>query len=333
MATPVTEEEKLAQRSAEAAGGIDRNMPKMQQPEDTEEDVVEENGTYSRKDAALRGNNTTNGVTAPQPQLTTTEKRESQPTLEDIERATHPHETDEQKAAREKREKRNKLLATIGDGLAAFHEAYEMNRGRKPIVQVGLSERMQKYYDQMRLQRERREREYNNAILRARMADEANLVNMRRQDRLERETAIKEAKAESDRLYRESMADKNWSMAEYYRAKRQALEEGKSLDEAIKAGKAALAKAQANQANETARLRGVQADKGGFANATGAGMGEYTTKKWKNGKLVEETQRTVGNKSQGSQNGGSTSNKGGSLLPNQDSSKTNEKGSLLPSKK
>ena len=308
MATPVTEEEKLAQRSAEAAGGIVRNMPKMQQPEDTEEDVVEENGTYSRKDAALRGNSTTNGVTAPQPQLTTTEKRESQPTLEDIERATHPHETDEQKAAREKREKRNKLLATIGDGLAAFHEAYEMNRGRKPIVQVGLSERMQKYYDQMRLQRERREREYNNAILRARMADEANLVNTRRQDRLERETAIKEAKAESDRLYRESMADKNWSMAEYYRAKRQALEEGKSLDEAIKAGKAALAEAQANQANETARLRRVQAEKGGFAN-TADGMKSYNTKKWKNGKLVEETQRTVNSEGGSSPQGGGNEGK------------------------
>ena len=308
MATPVTEEEKLAQRSAEAAGGIVRNMPKMQQPEDTEEDVVEENGTYSRKDAALRGNSTTNGVTAPQPQLTITEKRESQPTLEDIERATHPHETDEQKAAREKREKRNKLLATIGDGLAAFHEAYEMNRGRKPIVQVGLSERMQKYYDQMRLQRERREREYNNALLRARMADEANKqrgianqIAARRQERLERETAIKEERNDAYNKWLIARANKDDATAERYRKIVERYDDEMAASIGVK-------QSQINKNNSAANLDDVRAAAGGFANTAG-GMKSYNTKRWKNGKLVEETQRTVNSEGSSSPQGGGNEGK------------------------
>ena len=115
----------------------------------------------------------------------------------------------------------------------------------------------------------------------------SNMLATRRQNRLDRETKIKEEKASAYIQYQAAVTSKNEEQAAYWRAKWEALEAGKDSETALKEAKAA-------QARAAARLSNVRADAGGFSNNSGTGMGEYTThtvvERDKNGR---ETGRTT----------------------------------------
>lgn len=71
-------------------------------------------------------------------------------------------DTPEKQAAREKKAKRDKVMATIGDGLSAFHEAYSHMRGVEPMTSgVSLSARAQARKERLEAQRKE---DYNTAL-------------------------------------------------------------------------------------------------------------------------------------------------------------------------
>lgn len=81
--------------------------------------------------------------------------RDSKQKLDDV------TETPEQKAAREKREKRQALMAKIGDGLGAFHEAYSHMMGTKPMTSGSLSAAQEARAKALGL---KRDKEYKDAL-------------------------------------------------------------------------------------------------------------------------------------------------------------------------
>ena len=231
--------------------------------------------------------------------------------------------TEEELVKERRKQKRDAVFAAIGDGLNAFHQAYANARGVKPIAEnTSISGKMLDRYEKLKKERDARTQEYRNAYLRAAQADDAleqqgvtNLLAQRRQDRLDKETKIKEDKAAAYQQYQAAVTAKNDEQAAYWRAKWEALEAGKNADTALKEAKAA-------QARAAARLANVRADAGGFSNTAGAGMGEYTTttvvERDKRGRETGRTttrKRGAGGKSLLPGNGENDDNGGGSLLP------------------
>ena len=189
---------------------------------------------------------------------------------------TYNPPTQEQVAEQERKQKRDTLFAKLGNGFNAFQQAYAAARGTKPLTQdtdyVG---KTRDRYEKLKKERDALSREYANGMLRAAQMDEAanqqaitNQLAARRQDRLDRETRIKEEKASAYQQYQASVAAKNQEQAAYWHAKWQALESGKSADEALKEARAA-------QAHAAARLANVRADNGGFASTANGGVGGY----------------------------------------------------------
>lgn len=168
--------------------------------------------------------------------------------------------TAEEEARDRRKERRDKVFAAIGDGLSAFNVAYSNARGGvKPIATPGLSGRIRDRYERLKKEREANEQQYVSAYLRAMQGDDAiaqqkvsNMLAVRRQDRLDRETKIKEDKAAAYQQYQASVASKNEEQAAYWRAKWEALEAGKSTDEALKQARAAQSRAAARLADARA---------------------------------------------------------------------------------
>ena len=189
---------------------------------------------------------------------------------------TYNPPTQEQVAEQERKQKRDTLFAKLGNGFNAFQQAYAAARGTKPLTQdtdyVG---KTRDRYEKLTKERDALSREYANGMLRAAQMDESlkqqaitNQLAQQRQDRLDRETRIKEEKASAYQQYQASVAAKNQEQAAYWHAKWQALESGKSADEALKEARAA-------QAHAAARLANVRADNGGFASTANGGVGGY----------------------------------------------------------
>lgn len=176
-------------------------------------------------------------------------------------------ETDEQKAAREKREKRQALLAKIGDGLGAFHEAYSYMMGNKPMTSGSLSaaqearikalglERDKKYKDALdnyiKVLETQRKEDYYKSIADTRRAQQESLDR----DREEKRKMQKETNDARVALYKARMG-KYLDESSYTLAYNNAIASGYSEADAIKAGLAASA---ANQ-EELARQQKAESD-------------------------------------------------------------------------
>lgn len=139
--------------------------------------------------------------------------RDSKRKLDDV------TETPEQKAAREKREKRQALMAKIGDGLGAFHEAYSYMMGNKPMTSGSLSaaqearikalglERDKKYNDALnnylKVMDAQRKNDYYNSIAETRRAEQESRDASRRskeareQEKLDLQKLLREDKQRS----------------------------------------------------------------------------------------------------------------------------------------
>lgn len=141
--------------------------------------------------------------------------------------------TPEQLEEERKRNKRNAILASIGDGLAAFHKAYSYGRGVKPMELENLSDKMYNRLEKIRKEREANELAYQNARLRAASLDQTaayNYAMMKFREKQQAETERNHAameniyanritagvqKADADRQSREKMAeDKNKAAAQ-----------------------------------------------------------------------------------------------------------------------
>lgn len=80
--------------------------------------------------------------------------------------------TEEEIAKERRKQKRETVFAAIGDGLAAFNQAYANARGIKPVATVGMSGKVRERYEKLKKERDARTQEYLNAYLRAAQADQ-----------------------------------------------------------------------------------------------------------------------------------------------------------------
>ena len=81
--------------------------------------------------------------------------------------------TEEELAKERRKQKRETVLAAIGDGLNAFHLAYANQRGVKPLTtNASMSGMVRDRYEKLKKERDARAQEYLNAYLKAAQADQ-----------------------------------------------------------------------------------------------------------------------------------------------------------------
>lgn len=166
--------------------------------------------------------------------------------------------TEEELAKERKKQKRDSILAAIGDGLSAFHWAHSTAAGTKSMVdpRVSLTGRVRDRYDRIKKEREEQKAAYNSAYMKAVQMDEAYDDNDRKWQRqlgLDKMSAEKTAKeqerkdalAEAQRGKYEAATNKDEAMTAYWQAKTNAINEGLPLDLAVKKAEAAKKRAEA----------------------------------------------------------------------------------------
>ena len=152
-----------------------------------------------------------------------------------LDRTKADHDARERElASDEDRLRRNRVLATIGDGLSAFHEAYSKMRGT-PVLTGGesLSGKMRERYDRIKAERAANDQAYINAALRL------NEAQSRADER--RERASRKAQEETN------AREMNTARIRYWDARAKS-------EEAKKAGLDAKAKQEAARAEFYAKL-------------------------------------------------------------------------------
>lgn len=249
----------------------------------------------------------TGGVqgTSPAPVSTpapTTPEQPKQLSYVEMMEKMYPKTTEEDIKKEQKKLKREATMAMLSDGLAAFHNAYSHAKGTQPMPNIGgMSEKVRDRYEKRMKEFKDEQQKYTNAYINAQhMDDMLNATNRRleadtrRQDRLDKETEIRQAKNEAYIKRVEAQNNKDYAMAAFYGAKYNALEEGKTMEQALKEADIALKRARAYQATEAGRLNGVRADQGGYSNSAN-GVGEYEVtevKKDRRGNIVSQTTKS-----------------------------------------
>ena len=212
--------------------------------------------------------------------------------------------TPEQLEEERKRNKRNALLATIGDGLAAFHKAYSHARGVKPMELENLSDKMYNRMEKIRKEREANKLAYQNA----RMDQQA---QAHEDTKAYREATLAENKRYHDALLGERGKDREakQAMSEAANQLKESIEEKRQAAQDKRAA-ASNATKQSVAATQAAVRKEVASMKSGGSGGKGTQSKEETTTTYgRNGnvkkKIVKVTKPGV----------------------------TNRKGSLLPGKK
>lgn len=172
--------------------------------------------------------------------------------------------TDEELAKERKKQKRDAVFAAIGDGLAAFNQAYANARGIKPVAAVGMSDKVRNRYEKLKKERDAQSREYMNAYMKAMQADdeaERDARNWRRT--LERDV-------ESDR--RDQRDFDNRVQQQKQQFDRQGEQWAKQFEESKRQFNVSSAQAQQRINMESKRLsQAMQSNNVTFALGTGKG--------------------------------------------------------------
>lgn len=88
-----------------------------------------------------------------------------------------PPETEEERLAREKKERSSKNLSALFDGLTALSNIYHTTQYAPPQTLASGTEKMTQKYDKLRENADRIKKEYQNAILKLRQLDDADYQN------------------------------------------------------------------------------------------------------------------------------------------------------------
>lgn len=265
------------------------------------------------------GQQTTDGSTAP------SQQKKPQTTLHFYENqtkavmASKAPETSEERAARLKRERRNKTIAAIGDAISSLSNLYFTTQYAPSSYdpRQSLTAKMQDRYDYLRKEREGNEREYYSALMRAQQLDHQEEMQERQNQNY----------LEKLRLQNEQF-DKKMDMMRQQQEER---ERHNKEEEARKKQAEADRQASRVESNKIRRESIYHRSSGG---GRGSGVGEYTTIETKKGKekikqrykgiVGEDKRRTQQSTAPGAPK------QQGSLLPG---SKTpGSKGTLLPKK-
>lgn len=199
---------------------------------------------------------------------------------EEIMKRNRP-ETDAERAAREKKEKRNKMFAALGDGISALSNLYFTTKGAPNMYNPSssLSEAAQRRIEMARQAREKELAAYNAAAT-ARYGTLTDADSraykwdaMARQKQQDADNkARKDALAEAQAGKYKAAQDKDEAMMAYYQAKEKAIIEGLPLELVLLVAKAAKANAEAGRASRQGTSSWVGGSKGG----SGSGSSKYS---------------------------------------------------------
>lgn len=193
--------------------------------------------------------------------------------LEDINRILaqyNPQKTTEEIEAEKRKEKRDNLLAKIGDGLSSFHEAYSHMRGVQPMTNgTSLTGRM-------RERRERMDRE-RQALDSQRMAMAMNLANLK----------LKQRAADDTADYRQAQTEYWASQAERWRNEAKVAQQ--RADEQARANKARETQQKENE--EGRNKRAEERNAVSLTKKTTKKVGRASTKKRK-GSTTKKSSKT-----------------------------------------
>lgn len=196
---------------------------------------------------------------------------------DDIMRQNAP-ETTEERAAREKKEKRNKMFAALGDGISALSNLFFTTKGAPNMYnsQAGMSEATRRRIEMARAARDKEREAYDAAATRryAIMQDADSRAykwdNMARQERQDADNkARKDALAKAQAGKYKAAQDKDEAMTAYYDKKAELLELGFSVDQAEKMARIEKLKAEADKA----RRQGTSS----WVGSSGSGRKGYGT--------------------------------------------------------
>lgn len=236
---------------------------------------------------------------------------------------------DKRIADEQERMKRNRLMATIGDGLRAMHEAYSYGRGIAPDSGgVSLSGKWRERMDKLEAERKANRLAHMNAL--EKMSNAKALADYRKgqleirqqvQDRLALEQKNKGKIAEAKEKYYEAMGNKNTAQANFWATKAELMLEGFDEDQAIKIAKARQLNASADKAEHEANKPYSTGGGGSYKPGNDTNMVKVTTKDPVTGETRvswEHRAASPGGRGSGSRSSGSTggrNNRGGNNAP------------------
>ena len=175
-------------------------------------------------------------------------------------------EVDRQK--REKRERRYKNLAAIGDILGSFHKAYSHSRGVEAMELPSISEKAQERIDKARLEREKNADRLMNYVITLDKLNSSKAQNdyqqksldikQQQQDRLDKQEETNRNIAEAKVKYYEAQSNKNDEQAAYWKTKAELLERGWPQEQAEQAARIEERKARAAKYSHDATSDGTE---------------------------------------------------------------------------
>lgn len=215
-------------------------------------------------------------------------------------------------AKQERLRKAQAAISAFGDGASAIANLIATTKGSPNVERPkpNLSDRSMARWEQLRQERKADADKYYQQMMRAVQMDENQnnyetqlRIRQQQQDRLDRDLRRKEAIAEAQTDRYHAMQSKDLAAVEYTNAKIRALEEGKSLDQALKEARIAEVKARERLSNRKADNVGVSSRRGGRSSSNGEYTIEKTSKKTdargKTTTTVTTTKRTKGAKNGG----------------------------------
>lgn len=187
-----------------------------------------------------------------------------------------------------KRERTRAFISAIGDGISALArigaaKGYASVPKQRP---ESLTDKWKERYDENQKRRKERETEYLNYTAKIAELADKNAEWRRKVDIDKADQARKDAELERKQALAQATAgkiaaerDKTDSMAAYYKAKEQAIIDGKPLETAEKEAKIALIKAQQKATEQKGNAAIINANKRGQGRGRGkSGSSDYTEK-------------------------------------------------------
>ncbi|MBQ9203487.1 MAG: hypothetical protein IJ155_04505 [Prevotella sp.] len=182
LGLPDDEQQTLTQQDATNVHPAKPDTPPTIESAQPTEGISDKQRNYPSTEATTpQTTSTTSTTTTPKPSTAT-------PTLtQQTEGSTRTHmsyvemmkelspykpPTEEEIAKERRKQKRETVFAAIGDGLAAFNQAYANARGIKPVATVGMSGKVRERYEKLKRERDAQSQEYANAYIRAAQSDQ-----------------------------------------------------------------------------------------------------------------------------------------------------------------
>lgn len=159
-------------------------------------------------------------------------------------------QTDEERIAR--RRKRDAIISSVGDGLAALANIGTTSRYATPLNLSSLSEASQQRYDKIKAERDAKKEAYRAAYLRAKQADAQ-----------AEEAAKKERAALAEAARKEAKEDKKWQTELLYKMGRAEAEDKYRNDKLKQDGELGRQRIQASKENTRYRINHKGSGSGG----------------------------------------------------------------------